>query len=232
MLVSPQKKIIPKFNHNTWITRGIRTSCTRKRELYLKLRQNNDPDLKLYYRRYCNVLAKVIREAKKAYYDNALLKSRNKIKTTWSIIKKETRYKTYDMGPQVLKVNNTVIKDKGSIANVFNEYFSSIAQIITKDLNKDNNVSGSNMGPLHYLDHSNKSSFENIRWHYTSVTEIRKIIKTLKTKSSYGYNEIPIKILKISMPHIVSPLTYICNESLAQGIFPDRLNYAAIKPIF
>jgi hypothetical protein len=82
------------------------------------------------------------------------------------------------------------------------------------------------------LDHNYNSSFENIRWHYTPTAEIRKIIKTLKTKSSYGYAEIPIKILKVKMPHIISPLTYICIESLVQGIFPDRLKFTVINPIF
>jgi hypothetical protein len=39
-------------------------------------------------------------------------------------------------------------------------------------------------------------------------------------------------MLKASMPYIISPLTYICSQSLAQGIFLDRLKYAIIKPIF
>jgi hypothetical protein len=82
-----KKKVTPKFYHNPWITCGIRTSCKRKRELYLKL-QDNDPNLKLYYRRYCKTLAKVTKESKKLYYDNIILKSKNKIKTTWSIVKK------------------------------------------------------------------------------------------------------------------------------------------------
>jgi hypothetical protein len=30
----------------------------------------------------------------------------------------------------------------------------------------------------------------------------------------------------------ISPLTYICNSILNSGIFPDRLKYAIIKPIF
>jgi hypothetical protein len=33
------------------------------------------------------------------------------------------------------------------------------------------------------------------------------------------------------MSYIISPLTYIYNQSLAQGIFLDRLKYAIIKPI-
>jgi Notch-like protein len=38
-------------------------------------------------------------------------------------------------------------------------------------------------------------------------------------------------MLKASMPYIILALTYICNESLAQGIFPDRLKFAVVKPI-
>jgi hypothetical protein len=34
------------------------------------------------------------------------------------------------------------------------------------------------------------------------------------------------------MPYIISPLTYICNRSLAQGIFPDILKFAVVKPIY
>jgi hypothetical protein len=38
-------------------------------------------------------------------------------------------------------------------------------------------------------------------------------------------------MLKVRMPYIISPLTYVCNESLARGIFPDRLKFAVIKLI-
>jgi hypothetical protein len=76
-----KKKITPKSKCNPWITRGIRISCKRKSELYLKLRQDNDPNLKFYYRKYCKILAKVIKEANKVYYDSVILKS-NQIKMT------------------------------------------------------------------------------------------------------------------------------------------------------
>jgi hypothetical protein len=39
-------------------------------------------------------------------------------------------------------------------------------------------------------------------------------------------------MLKVSMPYVTSPLTFICIESLAQGIFLDRLKFAVVKPIF
>jgi hypothetical protein len=59
------------------------------------------------------MLAKVIKEAKKVYYDSVILKSNNKIKTTWLIIKKESGYKNHKDEPQSLKINNIITKDKG-----------------------------------------------------------------------------------------------------------------------
>jgi len=65
-----------------------------------------------------------------------------------------------------------------------------------------------------------------------STKEIISIINSLKTKNSFGYDEIIPKILKISANYISSPLTYICNKAISAGVFPDRLKYSIVTPIF
>jgi hypothetical protein len=50
--------------------------------------------------------------------------------------------------------------------------------------------------------------------------------------NSSGYDEITTKILKISKLFIISPIINICNKILAQGIFPERLKFSLIKPIY
>jgi hypothetical protein len=59
-----------------------------------------------------------------------------------------------------------------------------------------------------------------------------KIIKSLETKRSYGYDKMSVEVLKLSSAFIISPLTYISNKMLSTGIFPDRLKYVEIKPCF
>ena len=71
-----------------------------------------------------------------------------------------------------------------------------------------------------------------MNWHYASTHDIEKIIKFLKSKNTGGYDEISTRILKLNAPYIISPSTYISNTILNSGIFPDRLKYAIIKPIF
>jgi len=104
------------------MTLGIRTSCKRKRLLYLHSRNNNDTSFKKHYKSYCRILTNVIREAKKQTYNDQINKSTNKIKTTWNIIKKETN-------------KNKRLNDTTSYENTpeaFNNYFLTISDNITK----------------------------------------------------------------------------------------------------
>jgi hypothetical protein len=81
-----------------------------------------------------------------------------------------------------------MIQDTEHIANAFNEYFISVAQTIIDNLNKDNNKTSIDTNLLHYLDNKYSTTFKYIKWHYVSTTDIRKIVKLLKSKSSHGYD--------------------------------------------
>jgi hypothetical protein len=67
---------------------------------------------------------------------------------------------------------------------------------------------------------------------YISTRGIEKIIKYLKSKNTGGDDEISTRILNLSAPYIMSPLTYICKANINFGIFPDSLKYAINKTIF
>jgi hypothetical protein len=92
-------------------------------------------------------------------------------------------------------------------------------------LEKDKPNGEKKLNPIDYLVHNYHNTCPTISWHNTTTHEIEKIIKSLKTKDSIGYEEITTKILKLSAPYISSPLTYVCNKILSDGIYPDRLKY-------
>jgi len=73
--------------------------------------------------------------------------------------------------------------------------------------------------------------YPSMEYKCTTTKEIEQIIKSLKIKNSYGYDELTTKILKISFSFISSPINYICNKMLFWGVFHDRLKYTIIKPI-
>jgi hypothetical protein len=108
-------KVIERSNDNSWLTPGIRISCKCKRCLCLLTKDSDYIILKNYYNQYCKTLTSVIKEAKKYMYNNRIINSTNKMKTTWTIIKAETnRLK----GPITTTINNNQ-----NSPEAFNKYF-------------------------------------------------------------------------------------------------------------
>ena len=125
-----------------------------------------------------------------------------------------------------MKIDNQHI-----ISSIFNKYFSSVAdKILGLNINEKTDTNSEDNAVNSF--HNAEQAYPRINFVNTSTQEIGKIIKSLKTKNSYGYDEISVKILKWSSPYIVSPLTYICNKCLEKGIFPSRLKYSNVKPIY
>ena len=85
---------------------------------------------------------------------------------------------------------------------------------------------------MSYLKSNFNQSTPPIRFTYTSTYEINKIIHSLECKDSYGYDEVCTRILRNSAPYITSSLTHIFNKVLSTGIFPDRLKFSDIRPLF
>jgi len=129
-----------------------------------------------------------------------------------------------------IKLNDKLIHNQNKIANVFNSYFLSVADPNNGVRNEDANLNVNN--PTSYLFKHYKKPFNKINWQYASTYEVKKIIKYLKTKNTYGYDEISNYIIKLSSPFIASPLTHICNAALSSGVFSDRLKYAIVKPVY
>jgi exonuclease III len=161
-------------DNNHWITTGIRISCKRKRELFLLCRCNNDVNLKTYYKKYCEVLSNVILSAKKLYYNNLILNFNNNMATTWKIINHENRKPSHDNNIASLKIDNKEITNQNKIANIFNNYFLSIADSLNAGKNNHTNIKESK--PISYLINNFHQPFPKMKWHLTSTHEIGKII--------------------------------------------------------
>ena len=151
------------------------------------------------------------------------------MKTTWKIITSETGVSHQDTASTMLQLDGSVIDNQHKIANIFNHYFLSVADASLGNMN--NGVNSTMDNPISYLYKFYNKPFAKINWQYVSTYEIKNIIKSLKPKNTFGYDEISNRVIKLSSPFITSPLTYICNAALKSGVFPDRLKYAIVKPI-
>ena len=90
----------------------------------------------MYYKSYSLILSKVIEAAKQLYYNNKISKSSNKIKITWVIIKTETCKNHTNEGTHLINIDGKLITNQQSIANCFNNYFLTVADKITSNINQ------------------------------------------------------------------------------------------------
>src|SRR5215469_6950083 len=149
------------------------------------------------------------------YYDSRIQKANNKAKATWDIIKTVT-----NNNPSKQKASTSEINNTQKNADAFNLYFSKIAEQLIEDSIKKNRYK--RMDPLINLRTNFNKVDETIKLKNTTTHEIDKIIRSLKTKDSHGYDGILTRILKLSAPYIISPLTFIINRILLSGTFPNR----------
>jgi len=118
--------------NNQWITKGIRISCDRKKVVFRLCRLINNQSFKTFYKKYCKILSKVILAAKRIHFNRIISNSENKIKRTWKIINEENWKYKGRQHPQFLKGNNKLIFNQEDMANIFNNYFLSVADLLNK----------------------------------------------------------------------------------------------------
>jgi hypothetical protein len=173
------------YKQKPWLTTGIRISCVNKRKLYLTYRNNNDPNFKEYYKKYCRTLAMVIMSTKKFYCTKLLLKSNNKPKSTWNVVKTITNNKDTINNISAMNTKDKLSSNPLAIANAFNTYFSSVAENLpTKNFSGKNTIN--NKDSISYLHQNFRRSFSMLKLSNTTTYEIEKIIHSLKCKNSYG----------------------------------------------
>jgi hypothetical protein len=120
--------------------------------------------------------------------------SGNKVKTMWDLIKEEldTQMKT----PKNIEIskNGSIIQDPESIANVFNDYYASIAQKILEDI------------PLSI---TNEINVDTVKYNRNSMfltptteEEVVDLIKGLDNKKSTVVDDIQTTSLKNVIPKL------------------------------
>jgi hypothetical protein len=156
-----------------------------------------------------------------------LIREKNRCQkiSCYSPFKEVTFGRTVNSPISELLIDNSSCTDPLLISNEFNNLFSTIGSKISND------VQPTDRPPESYIpdppDNAPELSFDNI-----APGQIIEIIKSLQNKSSLDLDGLSLKFIKFIALEISSPLAFIFNLSLSQGIFPDKLKTSRIVPIF
>ena len=162
---------------------------------------------------------------KRKHYHSILEKYKYNIKNTWTNIKdllQQSRVKR-DF-PNHFLINGEEITDANNIANTFCEYFTNIGPSLAKNINMPKNIKVED-----FLTSTQNCTFQ---FYKTDDSSILKIINELPNKTSTGFDDLSMRLIKVIKSEIIPSLTCIFNQSLHTGIFPDKFKIAKVIPLY
>ena len=145
----------------------------------------------------------MINEAKKQYFHNKVSTSPNKVKAAWKIIKGNSgNLQTHNM---ITKINyeGQALTSTNETAKAFNQYYTKIVTNINtgqSDLHKASLLLGNKK-----IDNITRMKIIPI-----TETEVKEIIRSLKSKNSMGYDGVSNTVLKHCLHFISKPVTHAC----------------------
>jgi hypothetical protein len=218
-----------------WMSSGILTSRREKIRL-CNVSLNHPTVLNLeIYKCFRNVYNKVIRAAKKQYFDSELKKNQSNLKKSWQLLKTAINKKPAKSSLiSKLYVNDDVINDPKDMATHFNKFFTSMPGSIVDDLHMVNPDTCPDFARDFFShtpedNHVPKFSFAS---QPISHEEIVEATNSLQPKTSLDHNGVSLFFIKQFIPILVNPLHHIIQLSLSQGRVPVQLKIAKVIPIY
>jgi exonuclease III len=204
-----------------WQSRELKCLSNEKRDLELLLKTYNRIDLKNKLKVVNKCIKQKIKQLKSEYAQRTISGSGNKTKKIWDLAKNEI--KKFDK-PIIcsIKANGEQVHSSLDIANEFNTFFTNPVVVGSRP--------SYCLSPVKYKNPINKiSSLESFR--EFDETDVQAAVFSVKSKMSYGDDDIPSALFKEFFPSIRRVVTHLCQQSLSLGVFPSCLKVAKIIPI-
>ena len=192
---APLKKLSKReiaLKQRPWITKKIKKKMIERGKLFKRYCKSKKTIQKFeIHKKYMIIRTSIVFEtnkSKRQYFETFFVNSSNDIKKTWSGIRSLVTLKsTSSSSVSSLTINQKTISDPLTIANSFNEFFTTVGSSLAKKIPK------SKKPFFRYLGNKIQNSFF---LKPVQEQEIKKIVMKLNSNKSVGPKSLPIKILK------------------------------------
>ncbi|XP_065562440.1 uncharacterized protein LOC136028523 [Artemia franciscana] len=219
-----------KYNQpiQPWISPSLLTSIKQKNCLYKKLLSFPSEENKTTFKKYKNLLSKIIRNAKTKFYFDSCREVSKSPKKTWELINSCLNRSPKTSTPSEIKdAHGHIIERELEIASYMNLHFASIGQSVANKL--QHNLP---YGQCDYRTYLVKPSVKSMFLTPVTEKELANIGKLLKNGNSPGIDESSTNIVKVILPSINKVMCHLINLSFRSGTFPDSFKKAKVIPLY
>ena len=207
--VAPVKEVRLKQRTEPWIDSEILDLIKQRDSCLYQFKKSKNRN---YYTLFCQFRNKVQRKikfAKSEYFSNKIEENKNNPRKLWQQLK-NLGYKNNksESSNIVLKIEGENCHEQKTIANYFNEFFTTVAANLVQKLPLGKNLYGSNSANLKDFYSKNKSERETFHLKHVSEEFVLKELRQLNPCKSTGLNEIPARFLKEGADFLKIPITF------------------------
>lgn len=201
--------------YSPWMTFSLLRCLRKKDNLYKKTkRQPFNLPLKIRFRNYSNTLARLLKDAKRRFYENEVHRAGNDVKKQWKILNSFLNRTTTTAPINSVQFGNVTYNNPSDIANAFSDsFFTDHPQ------------------PFIPHDHHYQRLPHSFFLFPVSPVEVRTVIHNLKITSA-GLDNFYSFHIKLIAHLICDVLSYIINLVFKTGVFPSVLKVAKLIPVF
>ena len=208
---------------SSWITNDLKRQMFKRDYLKKKAISSKDPQAWHEYRQSRNHVNNEIKKAKTSYFTTILDLHKRNMKKTWKIINEvSSKHLSKTKKLSEIRMGEQVITSPTEIAEVFNNYFSTVGSNLASD------IPSTEYGPEYYLESTHSIFFLKP----PTVDTVHKLLTKIDEKKSVGLDNIPSKLLKIATDVVAPSLTAIFTASINTGIFPQEWKESRVSPMY
>lgn len=213
---APWVSVKVKGRHLPWIDGDLLHLFKERDKAWKRYKSTKDMADGAEYKRLRNICTVKTRNAKSNYYKTALSNDFTNPKQFWKKLNSLLN-KSVMSSPPSLRVNDMIISDPASVADAFNQHFSSVSKLCPSNLVHSNPVN---------------ASVANTSFTLTTITptEVQQAISDTKSGGA-GPDGLEMKFIKIASHILAFPLCYLFNLSISTSEVPAMWKNARVTPI-
>ena len=200
--------------------------------------KNKTPHLRKQYVTIRNAVSIMRRDAIKSYFLSKC-KDKCKPKDFYDCIRPFMTGNDNTHSNIILKEEDRIVTDKMEICDIFNNFFSTVADDIgspdsipiesadyyDKTLNKHKDHPS--IKAINNLNIQSEFNFQSIE-----TSAIEKLLSHINVNKATGHDNIPGRTVKMCSKELAQTLSSIFNECIKTNTFPDDMKKAEITPVF
>ena len=179
-----------------------------------------------------NQVVKIRKNSMRKYFEQRCSKQD---KNFWKTISPFFSDKKFKNGNHIaLSENNGIINDQHRVAEMFNDYFSTVAMGIGFDdsvTSATNAINKHSSHPSVLKIQGNRNPEHSFSFQLVDTQQVSLALKKVNPRKATGYDNLPGKIIRIAYSELSYPLTHLINMSISLKSFPCTMKSAEISPL-